>query len=340
MQEKYMLDIGRYQVLHKGHEDKFRQAIAYAADHGFKIKKYFVGIGSSQISRTKKNPLDVEERKALLDALMPQFNVPYELVAVPDINNPMGYAAHVEGIIPGVGEESTIIVSGNDYTTKCFSRFDRKYEVFTPKIKEKINATEIRGLIAEGKDYRKLINHDVFKKMKAIHVEEIIREVYSKYEHAGQNQCVDAIILVEDKKEKEDYVVLIQRGRGPFTGFWALPGGRLDKDTKTGEIENEESATYREIEEETRIKPISIQSIRSFRRYESGNDPRGGSSLVYIVRTRFDIEEAREAIKYGDDAADIALFKLDLETLPHLAFQHFDMIKDYLDEERKWRRSR
>lgn len=62
-------------------------------------------------------------------------------------------------------------------------------------------------------------------------------------------------------------VLLIRRGRDPFQGQWALPGGFCDPG------ESVEQAAARELEEETRLRGVRLEQIRAFT--APGRDPRG-----------------------------------------------------------------
>ncbi|MBU2637621.1 MAG: NUDIX hydrolase [Nanoarchaeota archaeon] len=119
---------------------------------------------------------------------------------------------------------------------------------------------------------------------------------------------VDAII------EMDNGIVLIQRGKEPFRGMWALPGGHLDYG------ESLEAAVAREVMEETGLTAYEVTQVRAYS--EPGRDPRGHYvSMVFEVKVKGDL-------KAGDDAANIAIYGLD--ALPALAFDHAGMIRDYL----------
>lgn len=120
---------------------------------------------------------------------------------------------------------------------------------------------------------------------------------------------VDAII------EKDNGIVLIQRGREPFKGMWALPGGHLDYG------ESLEKAAAREVMEETGLVVEACTQVKAYS--EPGRDPRGHYvSMVFAVK-------ATGALKAGDDAAKIAVYSFD--ELPPLAFNHAEMIRHYLE---------
>lgn len=120
---------------------------------------------------------------------------------------------------------------------------------------------------------------------------------------------VDAVI------EMENGIVLIQRGKEPFKGMWALPGGHLDYG------ESLEKAVAREVMEETGLTAYEVTQVRAYS--EPGRDPRGHYvSMVFEVK-------AKGELKAGDDAAKIAIYSLN--ELPQLAFDHAGMISDYLE---------
>ncbi len=124
---------------------------------------------------------------------------------------------------------------------------------------------------------------------------------------------VDAI-LISSKRS----VLLIERGRDPFKGTWALPGGFVDMD------ESLEAACKRELEEETGIQ---IREVKQFKAYGDVNrDPRHRTiSVVFYAQT--ETELLPEA---GDDAANARWFPL--SDLPVLAFDHARILEEFKGE--------
>ena len=61
-------------------------------------------------------------------------------------------------------------------------------------------------------------------------------------------------------------VLLIRRGREPYAGYWALPGGFLDVD------EDLEACARRELLEETGIEGIYLEQLHTFG--QPARDPR------------------------------------------------------------------
>ncbi len=120
---------------------------------------------------------------------------------------------------------------------------------------------------------------------------------------------VDAIILIDDK------LLLIQRGNDPFKGYYALPGGFV------GYGERVEDAVEREVKEETGLD-AEVQELMGV--YSAPDrDPRG-----HTISVVFHLEVIGGELKAGDDAVGVKLFELD--ELPELAFDHSDIIWDFL----------
>ncbi len=113
---------------------------------------------------------------------------------------------------------------------------------------------------------------------------------------------VDAVIVDPSKG-----IVLVRRGRAPFEGRWALPGGFVEYGERC------EDACIREVQEETGLQVVVVDTLGVYS--DPGRDPRGHTvSVVYLCRV-FGGE-----IAAGDDAASCRFFA-DVEGI-ELAFDH------------------
>ena len=121
---------------------------------------------------------------------------------------------------------------------------------------------------------------------------------------------VDAIVL-----DPQGRLLLIQRGREPFKGHYALPGGFVDY------REAVEKAVIRELEEETGLKGMILGLVGVYS--DPDRDPRG-----HTVSIVFHLSVTEGALKAGDDAARARFF--DIHDLPDLAFDHEMIISDFL----------
>ncbi|MCI4324288.1 MAG: NUDIX hydrolase [Thermoplasmata archaeon] len=122
----------------------------------------------------------------------------------------------------------------------------------------------------------------------------------------GPKLAVDAVWILRGS------LLLVRRGRPPFEGSWALPGGYVEPD------ESVETAVQREVQEETglRARPVALIGVYS----KPGRDPRGpNASVAFRMRGRGGPPSG------GDDAADARWWPLD--HLPPLAFDHAQIVR-------------
>lgn len=119
---------------------------------------------------------------------------------------------------------------------------------------------------------------------------------------------VTADIVVEKAGARE--VLLIKRGKDPFKGSWALPGGFVETDEEAA------TAAARELEEETSVK-LGRDELNFIDYFDAPDrDPRGRViSFAFGVKLNEDLDP-----KGGDDANEAKWFLLD--ELPELAFDH------------------
>ena len=119
----------------------------------------------------------------------------------------------------------------------------------------------------------------------------------------------DGIVLIGDQ------VVLIKRGREPFKGMYALPGGIVEYG------ETVEQCVVREIEEETGLRTRVLDLVGVYS--GADRDPRG-----HFITLAYNLQPIGGCLGGGDDAAEAALFPL--ERLPELAADHLMILTDAL----------
>ncbi len=117
------------------------------------------------------------------------------------------------------------------------------------------------------------------------------------------------MILVENKK-----ILLVKRGRDPFRGEWAVPGGRIEDN------ETAEQCAIREMKEETGldIEILKLTGVYS----DPKRDPRGIIVAAYFVK------RVGGTVAAGDDADEAKWF--DLDALPKLCTDHGKIVRDAL----------
>lgn len=123
----------------------------------------------------------------------------------------------------------------------------------------------------------------------------------------GPVLAVDVIIEYPDGG-----IVLIRRGKEPFLGSWALPGGIVEVG------ETIEQCAVREAKEETGIGVTLRKLVGVFS--EPGRDPRG-----HFVSIAFLADPVEGSPQASSDAADVIITK-DFRDLP-LAFDHAKILQ-------------
>ncbi|MGB9688987.1 NUDIX domain-containing protein [Thermogutta sp.] len=152
------------------------------------------------------------------------------------------------------------------------------------------------------------------------------------YEYPRPAVCVDCVIfglptISSSGSQASPEVLLIQRGRPPFAGMWALPGGFVDID------EPLEVAAVRELEEETGIRCAALEVAGVYG--TPGRDPRGRTiSIVY----RAVVWKSAQSPQGGDDAAKAEWFSL--SALPPMAFDHNQIVEEVTENFRREIRTR
>ena len=124
--------------------------------------------------------------------------------------------------------------------------------------------------------------------------------------------AVDAII-----EDDEGNLVLIKRKYPPYKGYFALPGGAVEKG------ETPKKALIREIKEETNLDIAIRDKVGVYD--EPGRDPRGN---VHSTAYKCKIIGGKEKMKSGDDSEDVISISLKELRKLKLAFDHKKMLED------------
>jgi len=145
----------------------------------------------------------------------------------------------------------------------------------------------------------------------------ILRVVGNDIVDTGMS-CVDLVVLVDTGTNYK--ILSIKRGKEPFKGMWANPGGNIDE----GEIPLD--AAIRELEEETGllIHPRDFTYVGAFDK--PYRDPRNKNCVSHAFATVLD--EIPEVVA-GDDATECTWndVSYDGDVTVDMAFDHAEIIK-------------
>lgn len=135
---------------------------------------------------------------------------------------------------------------------------------------------------------------------------------------------VDVVVLLDCGSER--YVLLIERGKEPFKGKLALPGGHFD----VLEDESVYDAAMREVKEETGLRLYGMVLLDVFDKKD--RDPRGRYVSVAFATLLYAREGHAPALLQGDDAAKAMWVPVGSVETESLAFDHRDIFAKAL----KW----
>ncbi|WP_239460159.1 NUDIX domain-containing protein [Nocardioides daejeonensis] len=116
-------------------------------------------------------------------------------------------------------------------------------------------------------------------------------------------------------------VLLVRRGRPPYAGSWALPGGFVETD------EDLPDAAVRELAEETGLE-LAVADVTQLGAYGApGRDPRRGRVVTIAFTTRLAI---LPDVFGADDAAEARWMPVEQALAEGLAFDHARILADAL----------
>jgi 8-oxo-dGTP diphosphatase len=139
-----------------------------------------------------------------------------------------------------------------------------------------------------------------------------------KYPHMAVT--VDAVVF---RAGENPSVLLIKRGKDPYAGKWALPGGFAEL------TETLLDGARRELAEETGLTSVDLQFLYYFDAVD--RDPRERTLSLAFWGV---VVEGADKVSAADDAADVCWHPT--TQLPELAFDHAEAVERAL---REWRRS-
>ena len=318
--------IGRFQPFHIGHERIVSQMLA-------ECEKVIVFVGSSNFERNvHNNPWGFYERKHMITQSFWYHNQKDKLViqALPDIlYNNTAWASQVQEIvtktildsIPGNTEHNTlhglkeaeVYLYGHDKDSSTFYlKLFPEWELVNIENVQGLNSTDIRDTYfgtpnklaswedavpvpvriwmhqfkERNPDYLTMVKENQFNKAEA-----------KKYSgpYKVQFQATDAIVI------QNMHILLIERGKIPGNGRWALPGGYLEADLT--HLQN----IIKELREETGLKVPERVLVGSIKNKDIFDHPKRDSRGRMTTVCYYFLLEPNEPtdlpkVKGGDDA--------------------------------------
>lgn len=129
-----------------------------------------------------------------------------------------------------------------------------------------------------------------------------------------ERPSVTADVVLFTLRDQDLQVLLVRRGRWPYEGTWAIPGGFVRMD------ESLDAAARRELREEAGVTDVYLEQLYTF-----GNPDRDPRTRVITVAHMAVVSADQISLRAGSDAADARWWSM--SALPRgLAFDHADIL--------------
>jgi bifunctional NMN adenylyltransferase/nudix hydrolase len=326
--------IGRFQPFHWGHAGLLTKALELAP-------RALVIIGSAHGPRLVKNPFTAEERiEHIRGSLDADARARVSFATVRDYYDEPRWAAAVEGAVKREADAGRVTLVGfrKDDSSSYLSLFPQWREHAAPR-QAPIDGTALRRLYFEGgaelapelvqavpppiaQFLRQFRLTDEFERLR----EELVSLDQSRATYgSGPFVTVDAVVTAGDR------LLLIQRGRPPGKGLWALPGGFLDGSERLL------TAAIRELKEETVMACSDaelrrcLQGVAVFDHPQRSQRGRTITHAHYFALER-DETSSLPSVEGADDARAARWVKIaDLPSMASELFEdHFQIIDHFL----------
>ena len=324
--------IGRFQPFHRGHLGLLESALALAP-------RALVVVGSAGGPRQVKNPFTESERvDTIRESLTPEQRARVGFVTVRDYYDEPRWSRAVKAAVAREHQGTVGLVGfRKDATSSYLSLFPEWSEHALPR-QAPIDGTELRrsyftstaaelpaplvaavpGAVADFlRRFRTTPDFELLRdELRALDQN---RETYG----SGPFVTVDALVTVGSR------LLLVQRGRAPGKGLWALPGGFLDGSERLLD------AAIRELREETRLTCADAELHAAFRGAAVFDHPQRsqrGRTITHAHYFALDPKTALPRVEGADDAQ--AARWVDVSDVPsmmrELCEDHFQIIDHFL----------
>lgn len=345
----------RGQPIHEGHKKVIEKGLENA-------KEMVIAFGSAFQARSPKNPFTYAERVEMLKRVFPKetgadkfYHRHPRIKIVPIMDYPDDDNAWVSAVQTAVdanridGGKVGLIGHAKDHTSFYLKIFpDWKDNIEVGNI-DGINATDIRemfyasmapephGYGAPNINWKDKLptatfnyimewkekNPDVAKWLYDEDVENFkYKRLWKDAPYKPTFVTTDAVLT------QSGYILLIRRGKFPFKGYWALPGGYLDM--RESIVNN----MIKELNEETGVKVPqkvlhgSVKGVKVFDHVD--RDPRG-RTITHGFHVDLGYPDVGlPKVKGGDDAAEAKWFHLSEIKSDMMAFDHYHIIKHFI----------
>lgn len=323
--------IGRFQPFHLGHAALLKRALEVAP-------RALVVVGSAHGPRLVKNPFSAEERiAAMRQSLSSEERERVSFATVRDYYDEPRWAAAVQGAVAREARGGSVALIGfrKDDTSSYLGLFPQWAERSLPR-QAPIDATALRRIYFAGTgelepELQAAVPQPVarfLREFRGTPEFERLREELAELDHSRERYGNGPFVTVDAVVTAGDHVLLVQRGRAPGKGLWALPGGFLDGSERLL------AAAMRELKEETEIDCSEAELKSAFRAVAVFDHPQRSQRGRTITHAHyFALAASTPPAVHGADDAQAARW-VALAELPQMTeslFEdHFQVIDHFL----------
>ena len=317
------LVIGRFQPFHHGHVG----LVAHALEVG---RRALVVVGSAGAPRSVKNPFTADERIAMIrESFGPKQRQRLSFATVRDYYDEARWANAVTAAVAAEGAATVALVGfRKDDSSAYLSLFPQWREHSLPR-QAPIDGTALRQVYLSGEEGglpAELVDSvpepvasflDAFKRgpeIERLRREFVVLERDRAQYGSGPFVTVDAVVT------RGERILLVQRGRAPGEGLWALPGGFLEG------AERLLKGAMRELQEETRVDCTEAElraALRAVAVFDHPQRSQRGRTITHAHHFALTPGESPPPRVEGADDARAARW-FDVAAVPQMLGQLFD----------------
>lgn len=311
--------IGRFQVFHHGQLALIRQALALAP-------RCVVVLGSAHQARSPRNPFTWHERAEVIRLAMPEADRHrIHFAPVRDFYNGPRWARAVQALVdaqltsPAATPHPTprVVLVGHfkDATSTYLNDFPAWALHAVPRQYGELHASDLRrayftsppcdmeGTLAALVEHTPPATVQFLRAWAQLPVFAQVAQEWRQLEHEkalwASAPYPPVLVTVDALVRCANRVLLIQRGRSPGLGLWALPGGFIDVRETTWQ------STLRELQEETGLHLLPADMAHALRATHLFDHPdRSQRGRVITHAHYFDLTDRHPPeVQAADDAA-------------------------------------
>lgn len=335
--------IGRFQPFHRGHKAVIDVALE-------KSQYVIIGLGSSNRSRSIKNPFTAEEREQIIKAHYEKDKDRIFFVYLNDyVYDDTKWLAETRDRLSKAVDAIEIIQNckinrrnmaliGHEKDDSSFylKMFPELKSISVPNF-ENLDATWVRKMLFEQhkvvqvpiesiREIQKILSDPTNKVLEKLKVEWDMIEMYKKAWSAAPYPptfvTTDAVVVCSG------HILLIKRKAAPGAGLSALPGGFLDIPSKERLVDG----MMRELREETKLKvprEVLLGSIVDRQVFDAPDRSLRGRTITHAFYIDLGMRDELPKVRGSDDAEKAFWLPIN-EINPRMMFEdHADIISHF-----------